>query len=183
MDSLRFLNPLEKALRCYAGLALALFLFQLLGLAMYLVNVWPGMRGTVPTGQKVVVCIALLFGFARSMVWIRIYWNGARSLSMLRTDGDSPHLADRLAPLLRSLTRLLVASCALDVLFLPAYLLTDTFWPFPMSGWRLGAVELARLLFPQAFGIAALILAYLTSQYGQLLRERGEMQRDLELTV
>ncbi len=179
----RFLNPLEKGLRLYTGLALALLLFQLLGLGMYLVNVWPGMRETVSTGQKVAVCLALLFGFVRSYVWIQIYWNGARSLSILRTEGESPHVADRLAPVLRRLTRLLVASCVLDLLFLPAYFLSDTFWPFPMSGWRLGMIELARLLFPQALGIAALIMAYLTSQYGQLLRERGEMQRELELTI
>ena len=69
------------------------------------------------------------------------------------------------------------------LLFLPAYFLSDTFQPFAISGWRLGMMELARLLFPQAFGIAALILAYLTSNFAQLLRERGEMQRELELTI
>jgi hypothetical protein len=183
MDPRGFLNPLEKALRTYAALVLALVLFQLLGLGMYLVNVWPDVRHSVSTGQKLVVCLALVFGFVRSFVWIQIYWKGARSLSILRRDSESPRLADRLAPVLERLTGLLVASCVLDLLFLPAYFLSDTFRPFAMSGWRLGAMELARLLFPQAFGMAALILAYLTSQYGQLLRERGDMKRELELTI
>jgi len=183
MDSRGFLNPLEKALRVYAALVLALLLFQLLGLGMYLVNVWPDLRETVSTGKKAVVCLALLFGFTRSFLWVLIYWNGARSLSILHGDTGSPQLADRLCPLLDRLARLLVASCVLDLLFLPAYFLSDTFRPFAISGWRLGMMELARLLFPQAFGIAALILAYLTSHFAQLLRERGELQRELELTI
>ena len=183
MDSRGFLGPLERALRLYAVLVLALVLFQLVGLGMYLVNVWPEVRASVSPVHKVIVCLALVFGFARAFVWIRIYWSGAHSLSILRGDGDSPTLADRLAPLLRRLTRLLVASCVLDLLFLPAYFLSDTFRPFDLSGWRLGAMELVRLLFPQAFGVAALILSYLTSQYGQLLRERGELRRELELTI
>ncbi len=45
-----FLNPLEKALKIYAGLALAIVLFQGLGLLMYLVNVWPTARLTGPGG-------------------------------------------------------------------------------------------------------------------------------------
>ena len=182
MELRGFLNPLEKALRVYAALLLAVLLFQLLGLGMYLVNVWPDMRATVSTGKKAVICMALIFGFARSFLWIMIYRNGARSLSILGDDG-SPQLADRICPVLGRLSRLLVVSCVLDFLFLPAYFLSDTFQPFAMTGWRLGSMELARLLFPQAFGVAALILAYLTSNVARLLRERGEMQRELELTI
>jgi len=69
------------------------------------------------------------------------------------------------------------------ILFLPAYFLSDTFLPFSVSGWRLGAVELARLLLPQAFGFAALILAFLTHQYGILLKERSLMKAELDLTI
>ncbi len=71
----------------------------------------------------------------------------------------------------------------LDFLFLPAFFLSDAFLPFSVSGWRLGAVELARLLLPQAFGFAALILAFLTHQYGILLKERSLMKAELDLTI
>jgi hypothetical protein len=164
-------------------LALALVGFQVLGLAVYLLTVWSGMRAAVSTSQSIFVGVAVVLGLVRSGVWVSVYWNGARALAIVRQDGDSPQLADRVAPVLDTLTRLLVASCILDLLFLPAIFLTDTFLPFSISGWRLGAVEVARLLFPQAFGLAALVLAYLTRQYGQLLRERSEMKRELELTV
>lgn len=34
----------------------------------------------------------------------------------------------------------------------------------------------------QAFGFSALVLAFLTHHYGQLLRERSQMKQELELT-
>ncbi len=178
-----FLNPLEKTLRFFAGLALATVLFQIVGLLMYIANVWPSLRGTVSQAQIVLICIAVVLGLVRSMVWIRIYWEGAGAFSILGGDEESPEITDRLALTLTSLTRLLVASCVLDLLFLPAFFLTGAFLPFPISGWRLGALELARLLFPQAFGLAALILAFLTHQFGQILRERSKMKNELELTI
>ena len=178
-----FLNPLEKALRFYAGLYLAVILFQVVGLLMYVVNVWPRVRMTISTGVTLFVCAAVLLGFLRAWLWIRIYWNGAGVLAVLRTEGESSNVADRLVPVLRTLTRLLVACCVLDFLFLPAFFLADTFLPFAVSGWRFGMVEFARLIFPQAFGFAALILAFLTHQYGQLLRERSRLQQELELTI
>jgi hypothetical protein len=156
---------------------------------MYMVNVWPTARLQGPggepfaTGTTSLLFFAVVMGFARSFIWIKIYWDGSKALSLLRTVGDSPHTADDLSPVLSSLTRLLVASCILDVLFLPAYFLSGAVLPFPIAGWRLGMVEVARILFPQAFGIAALILAFLTHQYGQLVKERSRMQSELELTI
>jgi hypothetical protein len=38
-------------------------------------------------------------------------------------------------------------------------------------------------LYPQAFGLAALVLAYLIHQYGRLTKERCQMKKDIELTV
>lgn len=178
-----FFNPLEKALRFYAALYLAIVVFQLVGLVMYAVNVWPEAQNTMWSGMVYFLPLALFLGFARSFVWIRIYWKGGKALATLRTDGESSRLSDHLVPILGSLTTLLVASCILDFLFLPAYFVSDTFLPFSVAGWRLGVVELARLLFPQAFGFAALILAFLTRQYGQLLRERSQMKEELELTI
>jgi hypothetical protein len=189
MDHNRISQPLGKALRFYAVLALAIVIFQGIGLLMYLVNVWPSVKLTsaggepISTGITVVLFVAVIMGFSRSFVWIKIYWDGSRALSLLRNEGESPVGGDRLTPILANLTRLLVVSCVLDVLFLPAYFLSDVVLPFPIAGWRLGAVEVARVVFPQAFGFAALILAFLTHQYGQLLKERGRMQNELELTI
>jgi hypothetical protein len=189
MDHNRITQPLAKALRFYAVLAAAIVIFQGIGLLMYLVNVWPTAREMGPggepisTGVTIVLFAAVITGFTRSFVWIKIYWDGSRAFSLLRSDGDSPDLADRLTPVLASLTRLLVVSCVLDVFFLPAYFLSGAVLPFPIAGWRLGAVEVARVVFPQAFGFAALILAFLTHQYGQLLKERSRMKNELELTI
>lgn len=183
MASWKLLSPLVKVLRFYAVLALAALLFQMLGLGMYLVNVWPGMREALTAAQKGLVTGALVCGLVRSVVWIQIYWKGARALSLVRDEAESAGVGERLVPVLSSLTWLLVASCALDVLFLPAYFLSGAVWPFPMTGWRLGAMEAARLFFPQAMGMAALLLAYLTSQFGRLLRERGDLKRELDLVV
>jgi hypothetical protein len=189
MDHNRITGPLGKALRFYAVFALALAIFQGTGLLMYLVNVWPRFSqtgadgGPISTGMTTVLFLAVVMGFARSFVWIKIYWDGSKALSVLGTGSDSPDLAGKMAPVLASLTRLLVVSCILDVLFLPAFFLSDVVLPFPIAGWRLGAVEVARVVFPQAFGFAALILAFLTHQYGQLLKERSRMQTELELTI
>ena len=183
MSQLGFFNPLEKALRFYAGLALAVILFQCVGLVMYLFNVWPEVRLTTSRETAWLAGLAVLMGLVRSCVWIRIYWDGARVLSIRRIGGESRDLAERLGPILARLTRLLVASCILDVLFLPAYFVTDVFFPFSLAGWRLGVVEVARVLFPQAFGLAALILAFLTHHYRELLEERGRMKQELELTI
>lgn len=183
------IRPLEKAFRFYAVFALALFLFQLLGLAMYLANAWPSMRVTGASGGPIapstvmIVGLATFMGMVRSVVWITIYWRGSTVFKLLRTEAESPILADRVTPVLSSLTRLLVASCVLDLLFLPAYFASDVFLPFSVSGWRLGLVETGRLLFPQVFGIGAIILAYLTHQFAQLLAERGRLKTELELTI
>ncbi len=189
MDHNRITEPLAKALRFYAVLAICIVIFQTVGLLMYLVNVWPTARLTGPGGEPIttgitaVLFAAVIMGFVRSFLWIRIYWDGSKAFSLLKSDGDSPDLADRLTPLLKNLTRLLILSGILDVLFLPAYFLSGAVLPFEIAGWRLGLVEVARIVFPQAFGIAALILAFLTHQYGQLLNERSRMKNELELTI
>jgi uncharacterized membrane protein YqhA len=174
---------LEKGLRFLSGLALALFLFQVVGVLTYVLTVWPGMREVPSTGITVVVVGAVAAGLVRSCLWMRIYWNGAKVASTLRTHGESAELADMLVPILGTLTRLLVASCVLDVLLLPAIFLMDAFFPFTLSSVHLGLVQLASMLLPQAFGLAALILAYLTYQYGQFMKERCQMKTDLELTI
>ncbi|MFC1655111.1 hypothetical protein ACFL2F_04825 [Myxococcota bacterium] len=174
---------MEKGLRLLAGLALALMLFQGLGVLIYILTVWPQMSGVPSTGTTIIVTVAVAAALVRSYLWIRIYWNGSKVLSTLRINEESTELSDRLVPILRTLTRLLVTSCILDVLLLPAIFLMDVFFPFTVSSWQLGLVDLGLLLFPQAFGLAALILAYLTHQYGQLMKERGQMKKDLELTI
>jgi hypothetical protein len=174
MNHSRITQPLAKALRFYAVLAVVIVIFQGIGLLMYLVNVWPTASLMGPGGEPI---------STRSFVWIKIYWNGSKALSLLKSEGESQEMADRLTPVLASLTRLLIVSCVLDVLFLPAYFLSGAVLPFPIAGWRLGVVEIARVVFPQAFGFAALILAFLTHQYGQLLKESGRMKNELELTI
>ena len=189
MDHNRITRPLAKALRFYAVLAAGIVIFQAIGLLMYLVNVWPTARLTAASGQPLstgvtaLLYAAVLMGFFRSFVWIKIYWDGSKAFSLLQSDGDAPDLSERLTPVLGSLTKLLILSGILDVLFLPAYFLSGALLPFSIAGWRLGVVEVARIIFPQAFGIAALILAFLTHQYGQLLKERGRMKNELELTI
>ena len=189
MDHNRITRPLAKALRFYAVLAAAIVIFQAIGLLMYLVNVWPTARLTaaggepLSTGVTAILFAAVITGFFRSFVWIKIYWDGSRAFGLLQSEAESPDLANRLTPVLASLTRLLVLSGILDVLFLPAYFLSGAVLPFSIAGWRLGMVEVARIIFPQAFGIAALILAFLTHQYGQLLKDRGRMKNELELTI
>jgi len=189
MEHSRIVQPLETALRFYAVLALGIVLFQALGLAMYAVNVWPGVQDGSATGRPLstttttLLMIAVVMGVARSLVWIKIYWDGSKVFGFLRSEADSLELAERLVPVLANLTRLLIASFALDCLFLPAYFLSDVVFPFPIAGWRLGTVEAARILFPQAFGAGALVLAFLTHQYGGLVRDRARMQHELDLTI
>jgi hypothetical protein len=189
MNYQTIVNPLAKALKFYAVLALAIVIFQGIGLFMYLVNVWPSLGFSSPAGGPVpdwvgfLLVLAVVMGFTRSFVWIRIYWDGSTVLSSFQAAEDSGDICDRVKPALSRLTGLLVASCILDVLFLPAYFLSDVFLPFPLAGWRLGVVEVARVVFPQAFGLAALILAFIAHQYGRLLDERGRMKNELELTI
>ena len=125
-----FLNPLEKALKTYAGLALAIVLFQGLGLLMYMVNVWPSVRETLSAPATALIGGAVVLGFVRSVVWIGIYWRGGRALSLIRTEGERPDMGENLSPILSLLTKLLVASCILDIFFLPAYFLSDHVLPF-----------------------------------------------------
>jgi hypothetical protein len=177
------LARLEKGLRFLAGLAAALILFQGVGVLMYLVTVWPRMRGQTSTGIAVLGAVALTAALSRSFLWILIYWNGSKVVSTLRADGESTALPDRLVPILGTLARLLVASCVLDVLLLPAIFLMDVFFPFTLSSVQLGMVQLAAMLIPQAFGLAALVLAYLAHGYGRLVKERCRMRKELELTI
>ena len=179
----KFIKALGKALRFYAGFALAVFLFQLIGLLIYFINVWPGVRDALSTGVTRFVGLAVVLVLVRSCLWIRIYWSGAGAFSILRLEGESSGLADRLAPGLKTLTRLLVTSCILDLCFVPVIFLSDRLLPFRVSGLWLGFVDLSIILFPQAFGIGALILAFLAYQYGQLLRERSQMKEEIELTI
>jgi hypothetical protein len=183
MNRNSLLTRLEKGLRFLSGLALALILFQGTGVLMYILNVRPGMKEPPSTGITTMVILAVAAGLFRSSLWILIYWNGAKVASILRAHGESTELPDMLLPILGKLTRLPVASCVLDVLLLPAIFFMDLFFPFTVSSMHLGLVLLASMLIPQAFGLAALILAYLAHQYGQLVKERCLMKKELELTI
>jgi len=183
MSQSRVFAKLEKGLRFLSGLQLALILFQGTGVLTYVLTVWPGMKGAPSIGITILAIGAVAAGLVRSCLWIRIYWNGAKVASALRTHGESTELPDMIPPILGRLTRLLVTSCVLDVLLLPAIFLMDEFFPFTLSSVHLGLVQVAVLLYPQAFGLAALILAYLTHQYGQLMKERCQMKKDIELTI
>jgi hypothetical protein len=179
----KFLKVLAKAFQFYVGLALTVFLFQLVGVIMYVINVWPGVRGNLSAGVTGFVSLAVVLILIRSCLWIRIYWSGVQSFSILHQEEDAPNLADRLTPVLKTLTKLLVVSCILDVCFVPVVFLSDALLPFSVSGLWLGVIDLSILLFPQGFGVGALILAFLTHQYGQLLRERSQMKEEIELTI
>jgi hypothetical protein len=178
-----FLEPLRKALRFYAGFGVTVLALQLVGLLMYFFNVWPRVQGTVSTGVTLFAGLAAVSVLVRSCLWVRIYWSGAKALSYLRQEEESPNIGGRLAPIFTTLTRLLVASCILDLIFVPVIFMNDVLQPFPVSWWWLGFIDLSILLFPQAFGVAALILAFLTHQFAHLLRERGRMKEELELTI
>jgi len=174
---------LEKGLRILSGVALALILFQGIGVLTYVLTVWPRMSEVPSTGITILGILAVTAALVRSFLWIRIYWNGAKVLATFRAGGESTELPERLVPVLGTLTRLLVASCVLDVLLLPAIFLMDVFFPFAISSVQLGLVLLATLLIPQAFGLSALALAYLAHQYGQLVKERCHLKKELELTI
>jgi hypothetical protein len=152
----RFLKALGKAFQFYAGLALTVFLIQLVGLIVYFINVWPAVQDDLSVGVTRFVGVAVVLILIRSCLWIRIYWSGGRAFSILHREGESPKLADLLTPVLRTLTRLLVVSCILDVCFAPVIFLSDRLLPLTVSGLSLGAFDLSILLFPQAFGIGAL---------------------------
>jgi hypothetical protein len=183
MNRNSLLTKLEKGLRFLSGLALALLVFQGIGVLMYILTAWPKMTVVPSTGITVVGIAAVAAGLSRSFLWILIYWNGAKVVSLSRAHGESTELADKLVPVLGMLTRLLIASCVLDVLLLPAIFLMDVFFSFALSTVHLGLVQTASLLIPQAFGLGALILAYLSHQYGQLVKERCQMRKELELTI
>ena len=82
-----------------------------------------------------------------------------------------------------TLKHLLVVSFILDIFFVPVIFLSDVLLPYRLSGQWLCAVYLSIIFLPQAFGIGALILAFLTHQYAQLLKERKELKEEIELTV
>lgn len=176
-------NLLGKTLRVYAGIALAILLLQLVGVLMYFFSVWPQVRDTLSTEITILVGLGFVLVLVRSCLWIRIYWSGATAFSILRVEGEAPNLADKLAPVLMTLTRFLIVSCILDLFFVPVIFLSDVLLPFSVSWWCLGLVYLSILLCPEAFGIAALILAFLTRQYAQLLRERSQMKEEIALTI
>jgi hypothetical protein len=183
MSHSRFLKPLGKAFRFYAGLALAVFLLQLVGLAVYFINGWSSVRQGLSSVVVLYAAVAVVLILVRSCLWIRIYWSGASTFSILHREGDSPELTDRLAPILKTLVRLLVASGILEMCFIPVIFLSDRLLPFALSGLWLGLVYLAMLVLPQAFGTGAFMLAYLARQYGQLLGERSLMKEEIELTI
>jgi hypothetical protein len=173
---------LEKGLRLLAGVGLALLLFQCAGVLTYALTVWPKMLAVPSAGITFLGAAAVGAALARSALWVRIYWTGARALQAARTTAEA-ELPARLSPILGALTRLLVASCALDVLLLPAIFLMDRFFPFTLSSVQLGMIQVAAICVPQAFGLTALVLAYLAHQYARLVRERCEMKSDLALTI
>lgn len=183
MDQTMLLTKFEKGLRVLAGLALGLTLFQCMGVVIYVMKAWPPPGGVPVLAITVLVAGAVAAGLARSCLWIWIYWRGAEVLSVLRRRGDAFACSEELAERLRGLTRLFITSCLLDVLFLPAVFLMDRFLEFQATGVQLGLIDLGLLSFPQAFGLAALVLAYLTHNYGKLLGEHSRMKRELELTI
>jgi len=175
------MNKLGAGLRLLSWLALALLLFQTLGVLMYVVNVRPSMSG-IPAGIALLGTLAVAAGLGRSALWIRIYRNGAGAVETLGSGGEAAE-PEKLTGILDRLAKLLVTSCILDVLLLPAIFLMDVFFPFTLSSVHLGLVMLAAMLLPQAFGLAALLLAYLARQYGLLVRERCRMKSELDLTI
>jgi hypothetical protein len=183
MNQSSLMTRLGKGFRVLAVVASALLLFQCSGVLTYMLTVWPRMSDAPSTGISILGALGCAAGLSRSFLWILIYWNGARLVSTLRASGEAADLPERLLPALSRLTRLLVASCILDFLLLPEIFLMDEFFPFTLSSMQLGLVQLASLLIPQAFGLTAIVLAYLAHQYGRLVRERCQMRTDLELTI
>ena len=179
----KFLKALKKAFVFYTGLALTVFLFQILGLLMYFYNVWPGIRENLSTGSARFVGMAITLILIRSCLWIWIYLSGAQAFSILQREEESSKMTDKLTAIFKILTRLLIVSCILDLCFVPVIFMSDNLLPFTISGLWLGVVDVSLLLFPQAFGIGALIMAFLTYQYGQILKERNQMKEEIELTI
>lgn len=179
----KFIKVLEKAFVFYAALALAVFLVQIVGLVMYFFNVWPGIQENFSFGITIFVAIAIAFILIRSCLWIWIYFYGSNAFSILQREEDLPKMAVHLTAVLRTLTRLLIVSCILDLCFVPVIFMSDRLLPFSISGLWLGIIDLSLLLFPQGFGIGALILAFLAHQYGLILKERNQMKEEIELTI
>lgn len=177
-----FLNTLGKALRFYTWFALTILLLQLVGLLMYFFNIWPEVQNTLSTGATLFVGLAVILLLIRSCIWVWIYQSGAGAITILRQSAGSTSQTNRLAPILMILTRLLVISSSMDLFFAAPLFLSETLL-LSMSGWWLGMVYFTILLFPQAFGVAALILAFLTHQYGLLLKDRSQMKEEIELTI
>lgn len=183
MSQTKVLERLEKGLRFLAVFTLLLMAFQTLGVLMYGITVWPAMAPGIRYDFTVIAGLAVAAALFRSVLWVRIYWVGAKVLKAHRDARDAAAVSTPLTRPLQSLTRMLVTSAALDVLFLPAIFLMDTFFPFTLASWQLGLVQMAVLMFPQVFGVAALVLAYLANQYGQWMKERDVMKKELELTI
>lgn len=179
----KFIKALGKVFKFYTGLAVAVLLFQFLGLLMYYLNVWPRIQNSLSAGVTGFIIIAVFLILVRSCLWIRIYWSGSQAFSILHNDSESPQMTESLIPILRTLTRLLVVSCTMELCFVPIIFMSDRLLPFPITGLWLGIIDLSLILFPQAFGIGAIVLAFLTHQYGHLLKERSQMKEDIELTI
>ena len=175
------MNNLVRGLRLLSWLALALLLFQSLGVLMYNVNVRPEMSG-IPAGIALLGALVVAACLARSALWVAIYRRGAGAVAALGAGGEAAQ-PEELVRILDGLAKLLVTSCILDVMLLPAIFLMDVFAPFELSSVHLGLIMVAAMLLPQAFGLAALLLAYLARQYGLLIGERCRMKSELDLTI
>jgi hypothetical protein len=169
----------ERTLRVLSGLAALLTLFQVLGVVMYLVAMWPSVRGTLPLGVSVVGAVGVTAVLARSCLWVAIYALGARVVSALHGSENRQRLVARLG----RLKRFLVSSCVLDLCLLPAFFSLDAFFPERLSSTTLGLTEVGVLVFPQAFGLAALVLAYILHHTERLILENATMEQELSLTI
>lgn len=183
MHNYKFVKVLGNAFKFYTVLALVVLLFQFVGLIMYSLNVWPNIQNSLSELITSFIIITVFLILIRSCIWIWIYWFGAKAFSILYHQDESPQIFDGLIPKLRTLTKLLVVSCILEVCFVPIIFMSDRLLTFPITGLWLGIIDLTLIFFPQAFGVSAIILAFLTHQYGKLLKERSQMREDFELTI
>jgi hypothetical protein len=183
MHNHKFIKVLENAFKFYTGLALAVFLLQIVGLIIYSINVWPKIQNSLSDLITSFIIITVFLILIRSCIWIWIYFFGARAFSILYHQDEAPQIFDGLISKLRTLTKLLVISCITELCFVPIIFMSDKLLPFSITGLWLGIIDLSLIFFPQAFGISAIILAFLTHQYGSLLKERSQMREDLELTI
>ncbi len=114
------------------------------------------------------------------LIFFIVTWQFSRSETELNV---SVPTAEEGSELNRPKGEIIINILADGMIKIDMHFLSDVFMPFPLAGWRLGAVEAARILFPQAFGVAALILAFLAHQYSQLVQDRRRMRSELELTI